>query len=164
VIERDDILCIRIREHFDDAGGKVASLKNEESVRLVPIHSKLLKLGFRSLVDGRRARGKVRLFDCTEANNFDQFGKWFSRFLTSIGVKTRRNTFHSFRHSMEQAMRENIDDFTARFRITGRTNGHSSEEYGKGHTVKTLYPQIAKIEYPGLDLAGLYERGAPASA
>jgi hypothetical protein len=54
-------------------------------------------------------------------------------------------------------MRENIEDFTARCRITGRTVDHSSEEYGTGHTIETLFREISKAQYVGLDLSELYE-------
>jgi integrase len=164
VVERDGVVCLRIHEHYDEKGEKLSSLKNVESERVVPLHPELLKIGFKSFVEERRAAGKARLFDCPEFNKFDQFGKWFSRLLTYAGVKTSRNTYHSFRHTMEQAMRDNIDDFTVRCRIAGRTVDHSSEGYGKGHTVKALHLQIAKIEYLGLDLSGLYEQEGPASA
>lgn len=53
-------------------------------------------------------------------------------------------------------MRENIDDFTARFRIAGRTIQHSSEGYGKGHSPRALYREISKVEYGRLDLSSLY--------
>jgi integrase len=158
VIRRDGILCIRIRERFDEDGEKTASVKNAESVRLVPVHPELERIGFEAFVERRRRAGQPRLFDCADTNNYDQFGKWFSRFLGEIGVKTPRKCFHSFRHTMETAMRENIDDFTARFRLTGRTIQHSSEEYGKGHSARILYREISKVEYPGLDLSFLYER------
>jgi integrase len=157
VIERNGILCLLIREHFDDDGAKVSSVKNEESKRIVPVHPELLKIGFKSFVEERRALKAERLFDCPDSNNFDQFGKWFSRLLVRVGVKTTRNTYHSFRHTIEQAMRENIEDFTARCRITGRTVDHSSEEYGTGHTIETLFREISKAQYVGLDLSELYE-------
>lgn len=155
VITREGVTCLYIRERFDEDGNKTSSVKTADSVRLVPLHPELVKIGFPDYVAERRRLDKERLFDCPETNNYDQFGKWFSRFLTKLNVKTGRNCFHSFRHCMEQAMRENIDDFTARFKITGRTNDHSSERYGKGHTVATLAEQIAKVRYPGLDLTHL---------
>lgn len=96
VTEREGILCIHFCEHFDEKGSKIASLKNEESKRRVPVHPELLKIGFKEFVEQRRSMGKERLFDCPEARNFDQFGKWFSRLLKSVAVKTSRNTFHSF--------------------------------------------------------------------
>lgn len=130
----------------------------------MPVHPELERIGFGAFVEGRKRAGEARLFDCPEANNYDQFGKWFSRFLTEIGVKTRRKCFHSFRHTMETAMRESIDDFTARFRITGRTIQHSSEEYGKGHSARILHREISKIEYPGLDLSFLHELAETAEA
>ena len=157
VIQRDGILCIKIRERFDEEGEKTASVKNAESIRLVPVHPELLRIGFEEFVESRRRAGAARLFDCPETNSYDQFGKWFSRFLVEIGVKTPRKCFHSFRHTMETAMRENIDDFTARFRLAGRTIQHSSEEYGKDHSARILLREISKIEYPGLDLSFLHE-------
>ena len=156
VVDRGGILCLMVREHSDDAGTVVRTLKNADSWRLVPIHPELIKIGFGAYVEARRRAGAEQLFDISAARNFDAFGKHFARFLNKVGVKTGRNCFHSFRHCMEQVLRENVDDFTARFRITGRISEHSSEGYGKGHTAETLYSQICKIEYTGLDLSHLY--------
>ena len=76
-------------------------LKNEGSRRRVPIHSELLKLGFRDYVSAVRAAGHLRLFPTlTRTHNglSDPIGKWFSRLVTKRGLSDPALVLHSLRH------------------------------------------------------------------
>jgi integrase len=148
VVERDGVLCLDIVD--DDETGK--SVKNADSKRLIPVHPELLLIGFAQYVEQRRKAGDDRLFDVPSG---DQFGKWFARFTDKLEINSSRKVFHSFRHGFETAMRDSIDDFDARCRLTGREHGHSSSVYGKSHSPKKLFEEISKVNYPGLDLSHL---------
>lgn len=155
VVERDGIACLYIREHHDEDGEATSTVKTEDSWRLVPLHPVIIDAGFLDYVEARRAAGKETLF---EVRSGDEFGKWFARFLDKLKLTSKRKVFHSFRHSFETAMREAIDDFDARCRITGREHGHSSAIYGKGHSARRLFEAISKISYPGLEVERLKAR------
>lgn len=87
------------------------SLKTVSAERKVPIHSKLIELGFLSYVEVLRSAGYTRLFEeltlDLEKGYGKAAGKWFNdRFLSKeIGIKRDgTKTFHSLRHHFASAL------------------------------------------------------------
>jgi integrase len=87
----------------------------------------------------------------------DNFSKWFSHFLAKIGANEPRTSFHSFRHSYRDALRE-ADISIERVRALGGWSGGGATEetYGSGLRPSTLAKEIAKVHYPKLNLSHLY--------
>jgi hypothetical protein len=91
------------------------------------------------------------------------FSKWFNdkrRFLGKLGIAGTGVSFHSFRHNYRDALRE-ADISLERVRALGGWRRDSSGEEarcGKGLVASTLYKEIKKVAYPGLDLSHLYVR------
>lgn len=149
--------------HITDEGeatdeGK--SVKTENSMRLVPIHSELVRLGFLKYHAQRmKAKNGSQLFPDAIRNERGQmmadFSREFGKYLTRIGVKHGRGlSLYSFRHGA-------IDAF--------RRAGYLDEEFNflVGHGKKTMtgrygtLPQgmiehrvelVNAIAYPGLNL------------
>ncbi|MCY1364594.1 Phage integrase family protein [compost metagenome] len=98
------IQCIRIDDSRDDQ-----KLKNQSSRRVLPIHSELLNLGLLEHMDAVRVAGHSRLFPELEATR-GKYGhapsKWFSRYKAKLGIDDPRKTFHSFRHTFIDDLRE----------------------------------------------------------
>ena len=157
VAVRDGVEVILIRT--DEEGDK--RLKTDASERFVPIHSELKKIGFLTYVGKMRRAGAVRLFPELPKGErgyySDPFQKWFSRFLTNIGTKTTKTSFHSFRHCYRDALRE-ADISPERVRALGgwTSKGGAEEIYGAGHRASTLAKEIEKVCYAGFDLAHLH--------
>jgi integrase len=152
VREIDAIPCIDINEE----GTK--STKNAHSIRTIPVHPELKRLGFLDYVEKRRSANKKVLFDADPGNssNYDPFGKWFSRFLDTLGLDSKRLVFHSFRHTFEQAMLDAQIDFRYACFLGGRTLDHSSSHYVTRPPAQSLLAELSKVSYPGLDLSHLY--------
>lgn len=137
--------------------------KSAAAVRRIPVHPKLIELGFWNFVNVQRENGNSLLFPDADVDargyRSDKFGKWFSRHLTSSGAKTTQTSFHSFRHNFRDALR-NADVSNDRvLALGGWTRGGGAEEgYGVGVAVKGLAKEIEKIDYPGLDLSHLLPR------
>lgn len=154
---RDRLEVILI--HVDEEGDK--RLKTEASERFVPIHSELKKIGFLNYVAKMRRAGATRLFPELPKGKrgyySDPFQKWFSRFLTSIGAKAPKTSFHSFRHCFRDALRY-ADISTERVRALGgwTSKGGAEEIYGAGHRASTRANEIEKVRYTDLDLSHLY--------
>lgn len=74
-------------------------LKTKASERLIPIHPKLMDLGFMRYLKEFESRANSKLFpdipDGTTGYKSDVFSKTFSRFLKSIGASIERTSFHS---------------------------------------------------------------------
>lgn len=92
------MLCFDI----NDDGEK--KLKTLNSVRLVSVHSDLLKLGFLKYIEDLKAcEGTKGIFpDFTVANGKlnHNFSKSFARYRQHCGITEPGKTFHSFRHSV----------------------------------------------------------------
>ena len=105
VFEDGDIVCIRINDE-----GEFQKVKTESSLRTVPIHPDLLKLGFWEWTEELRSKGHDRLFPQAKANATNGAGNWiskaFSRHVAEVGKnwpKARRG-FHSLRKTLIQEM------------------------------------------------------------
>jgi integrase len=155
VLDGVNVILIRADEEGDKR------LKTNASERFVPIHSELKKMGFLTYVMKIKSAGEVRLFPELPKGKrgyySDPFQKWFSRFLTQIGAKTPKTSFHSFRHCFRDALRD-ADISTERVRALGgwTSKGGAEEIYGTGHRASTLAKEIEKLRYPGLNLSHLY--------
>jgi len=165
--EHEGILFMRLTETHPDQ-----RIKNDPSHRCVPVHSELLKCGFKSFVDDAPAG---RLFSNLKVQKStgrysDSFAKKFTSFLDLLGVKERpargQKVPYSFRHAWKDASRVAHDDEEKRMDVfaTRRLFGHVVEA-GEGDTYGTHYDErrvtalqreLNKISYPGLDLSHLY--------
>jgi len=158
VVVRDSTDIILIREN--DEGEPDKRVKTEAGERFVPVHPELDRLGFMKHVEAMRAAGESKLFPELPlgANGYlsDPYQKWFKRFLRHTGAQAPKTSFHSFRHSYRDALRE-ADISIERVRALGGWAGNAGAEegYGAGLRPSTLYREISKIAYPGLDLSHL---------
>jgi integrase len=159
--------------YFDiNADDDTKSVKNDRSARRVPVHSKLIELGFVNFVEGerkRRASGKLfKDLKRTEVRNYGAaVSKWFNRtFLRNADVKSSKNGFHSFRHTFKDALtRARIyQDVIDALGGWNTIRSGSSGLYGNGPSLDELAAETEKVSYPGLDLSHLYDMTAKAKA
>lgn len=163
-VQEDGADIILIRESDDDETKRV---KTEAGVRFVPVHPELKRIGLLSYIEDRR---KVAVASApafpdlpagTTGYRSDPFSKFFARFLDKVGVKDNRKTFHSFRHSYRDALRE-ADISIERVRaLGGWSTGKTEDDYGKGLRAITLAKDMEKVRYDGLDLGHLYHNPTP---
>ncbi|OEE34430.1 hypothetical protein A1QO_07890 [Vibrio genomosp. F10 str. ZF-129] len=140
IIEVDDIWCIQIRATRSDQ-----RLKNLNSARIIPIHQKLLKLGFLEFV---RNQKDGRVFDELKLQR-DGYGtsasKWFGRLKTRLGF-TRGYDFHSFRHTTATNLKNQQVNVDIAASLLGHsTNSITYDRYGKCHAVGLLNHAINMI-------------------
>lgn len=133
-------------------------MKTEAGHRFVPVHPQVLEIGFLRFVERARGRGvSARLFPELEASGStgyisDPFSKWFARFLEKVGIRERRKTFHSFRHTYRDALRE-ADISVERVRaLGGWSTGNTEDRYGSGLRPSTLARDMAQVAFDGLNL------------
>lgn len=168
VTELEGVPVILINDD-KEPGGDEADRKRVKTVagnRFVPMHPELQRIGFLSFVDEQRAKGQRRLFPELQPDKLGYlsgpFSKWFNdkrRFLGKVGIEASSGvSFHSFRHNYRDALRE-AEISLERVRALGgwrRDSGGEEAIYGRGLKAETLYREIKKVRYPGLDLAYLY--------
>src|ERR1700722_14805932 len=95
--------------HVTSEGSERKRTKTGGSQRVVPVHSRLIELGFEKYHARMVALGKKQLFDI-EPDARGYFSgtpsKFFGNYLRDIGVKSGRDqNFHSFRHTAADAFR-----------------------------------------------------------
>ncbi|MDQ2653800.1 MAG: site-specific integrase [Chloroflexota bacterium] len=142
VVKIDGVWCVRISS---DAG----SVKNESSERDLPIHSRLLKLGFLEFVEA--AKG-VRLFgnDEREAKVGAPISKWFAWELDKLNLAERnKKGMHSFRHTMRDKLRRAQVDAVTRREILGHAHEDVEDAvYGDPTGVKERRDALEKVALP----------------
>ncbi|RTL62434.1 MAG: site-specific integrase [Pseudonocardiaceae bacterium] len=98
-----------ITEEGSEEGADLKSTKTGGSQRVVPIHSKLIKLGFLRYHAKMQTCGDRRLFPELTRDTRGYFGtasKFFNGYFKGIGVKVdKKLNFHSLRHSIADAFR-----------------------------------------------------------
>lgn len=146
VREEDGILCFDINELGD------SKLKTGASTRLVPVHSKLIELGFLDYLESVKAKGRERLlYELTYDRNNGygrNLGRWFNtRFLVELSLKSKASVFHSLRHTMfTELLRAGVD-----LPIAKAVIGHTQEGVGlqvyfeRGYKIEQLKEAIEKV-------------------
>jgi len=141
--------------------GEDQRTKTDSSLREIPIHPTLLELGIMKFVEDQRSKGHTRLFpEMPKSENDGHYSSVYStpfgRFLTSIGVKTSKNSFHSFRHNFEDAALDCLIPQGIVDALQGHKSTGMAKRYGTGlRKLRVLDEEMRKLRYEGLDLSHL---------
>lgn len=159
---KGDIAYIDINELDDGTVANKKHVKNKASVRLIPIHPDLLKLGFADFVKSQKLKGKGqrRIFwgikYGADGKASTIFSKRFARFLDAINLKDRQLVFHSFRHNMEDNFRDASVPKYAIDSMIGHEDPTTAGKYGKGLSIEARYENLMKVKFP-IDILGLLD-------
>lgn len=161
IITRDGLPFLRIHDDpaADETKGEARrSVKNESSVRVVPIHPVLVAEGFLDYVAQLPAASP--LFpdirpDGTFGNRGNTATKMIQRWLRgTLGLTDRAiSPSHSWRHWFIDRARDAGLDLEVRHALTGHADdGNESHRYGIGFRAmpQRLHEEISKIRLPAL--------------
>jgi integrase len=148
--------------HITTEGEGDKSVKTEGSMRVVPVHPELVKLGLLKYRAKIMESGEKRLFPLAERNERGQmiadFSRDFPRYLTKIGLKNGRGlSLYSFRHGAADALRRaGYLDEQFGF-ILGHTSGTMTQRYGTlpQGMLEQRVDLVEAIAYPNLRLEHL---------
>ena len=138
------------------------SVKTAGSMRVIPIHPELERLGLLEYRQARAEAGDKQLFPGARRNARGQmmadFSREFGKYLTRIGLKEGRGlSLYSFRHGAADALRragylDNQFGF-----ILGHTEGSMTGRYGimPQGMLEQRVQLVNAIDYPGLELSHL---------
>lgn len=126
-------------------------LKNLVSKRVVPVHSKLIELGLIEYVEMLRERGHRMLFPSLPRSRDNGYahaiGKWFSERKKGLGFD-RKKTFHSFRHTVSDELRQNVTPDNIHSALLGHSTGKETfDRYSKDLKVETSRPFIENLRF-----------------
>ncbi|MCD9096703.1 site-specific integrase [Luteimonas fraxinea] len=105
VLEIDGVACIRISDE-----GEHQKVKTDVSLRTVPVHPDLIRLGFLEWVNGLRQAKHTRLFPAAKADAKNGQGNWiskaYSRHVRDVGKgwPAAKRGFHSLRKTLIQEL------------------------------------------------------------
>lgn len=147
----DGIWFVDINENGEDDDKR---LKNRSSVRRIPIHHQLLRLGFLDFVqavdEGKRLFPDIKIGPAIHRHM--HASKAFNKLLLVTGVKSKRKVWHSLRHSFEQACRDSRVDSAVMDQLQGHAQTGMRAVYGERYKLAALNEGIQSIAYNGLDL------------
>lgn len=135
--------------------------KTQSSVREVPLHPKLIELGFLDYVAAIRAAGHTSLWPNLKTrsdvfSNSEVLGKWFNRFIHETLKMPASVVFHSLRHTFKDMCRDALIPRDLHHALTGHLKDDDNrknvgDDYGKGFSLETKLEQMKKIR-PGFKI------------
>ena len=125
-------------------------LKNQSSRRIVPIHDTLLELGFIDFITLlKKDTERKRVFEeliYSEGTYGRSISRFFNnRYLPLLGIKTDKNGFHSFRHSVIDHLKQLGVEPHFINELVGHSQGNIDlDRYGKRYNPDILYNKCVK--------------------
>lgn len=144
-VEQQGILCIRI-----DDSSEGQKLKNASSRRMLPVHPLLVELGLLRHVESARASGVHRLFPELEPVR-GKLGhapsKWFGRYKAKRGIDDTKKTFHSFRHTLIDDLRDaGVQDSLIKRIVGHEDSAVTFGVYGSRTPLKAMQEALINIK------------------
>lgn len=130
--------------------------KNTQSIRKVPIHSKLIELGFLDFVKAVKKSKKDRIFynlTFQKKNHYaGSTSTAYGRYLDKIGITDRSKVFHSFRHNIETILAHKKVPQSMINAMCGWKNKSIPElNYLDKYPLSVLQKEMESLQYPYLD-------------
>ncbi len=140
-LHRSDISCDNGVHYINVRRGEGQSVKNNASLRHIPIHSHLIDLGFLEYVNASQGV----LFPELNANKYGKrsvaYSKWWGTVVRGLGIQTNKPS-HAFRHTFKTLLRTlEIPDTTS-----DAITGHKADNVGGTYGTVTLDTKKAAIE------------------
>ncbi|MPW37289.1 site-specific integrase [Vibrio sp. B1Z05] len=153
-LHRKDIKCRNGIYYFDiNELREDQSLKNSGANRIVPIHSKLIELGFLDFVaqfnNDHHLFPELKYYD--RDGYFKNAGEWFRRFIKEILPDSEKLSFYSFRHTFADCFKQHQVNPTIPGTLLGhKTNTITFDVYGGKVELNTLKENIEMVEFEGV--------------
>jgi integrase len=134
--------------------------KNKGSKRKVPVHSKLIELGFMRYVESITSGPIFPLMKWGEDEVSGSWSKWWGRYSRAQGITDERKVFHSFRHTVKRKIRNTGVDDALLDAVMGHKEKTEGAKYGRdqdglGYDLRNLQMPIEALDYPEVNNASL---------
>lgn len=130
------------------------SVKNTQSIRRVPIHSKLIELDLLNYVEELKMKDKTRLFPELIAwdvqNGYGRaISDWFNlKYLKSLDIDANKNVFHSFRSNLVHKLsNSSVGDENIQQIIGHKAQTTMRKHYLKESNPKILHEHLEKADF-----------------
>jgi len=141
------------------------TLKNGNAVRDIPIHPTLLNLGFDVFVKSKQSVLFPELKQDQYKRRGDRVTDWFAVFRKNLGINDSKKTFHSFRHTFINALKQQTGSGTGiELAHVEALAGHepsaasqTTKTYGNRFDSSLLYTVVTKLDFSN-ELASVKKR------
>ncbi|MGK6322300.1 DUF6538 domain-containing protein [Sphingomonas sp. DT-51] len=163
--KRQEVWCLDITDTPEGVALR-NQLKNEASKRLVPLHPKLIELGFIEYVT-KLPDQQGRVFPGLKPVGIgqkltDKVGQWFSRYKQECGIDDKAKVFHSFRHTWKTyAVDAGIPERVCR-QFQGHEGKDAADKYGAAPSMRVMVAAIESYRVPGIIIPTLSAIGQDA--
>ncbi len=161
-IGQTDLKNVKVDGHvvYLDLGAD-AHVKNELSRRMIPLHRRVLDLGFLDFVEALRRAGAVRLFPELHASGLAKLSKEASklanRYIDRAVGEQRDVSFHSTRHKFKDLAREALVPERMIDQITGHAPVTVGQRYGFGARLRVLKEQLDIVQFEMVDWTAIQQ-------
>lgn len=149
VVSVEGLPCIRLTDVADDQ-----EVKTECSVRTIPIHSEILRLGFMQFFTMQKLNGHQRLFPALKPDTYgtysSAYSKHFTRYRRKCGILDKTGKcFHSFRHAVATKLKHADADPARAAAVIGHYDGENFtyRYYGEPYLPSQLVEIVEAIQY-----------------
>ena len=139
---------------FSVNGAKDKRLKNISSERMLPVHPKLVDLGFLEHVEKIRNTAATRLWTnltWMDVHGYSNgFGNWYQRFNRKYVTDDPKKVFHSFRHLVTDTLKQAGIQDSLIAELVGHSHGNHAmtmSRYGKRYQPRVLLEAMMHLEY-----------------
>jgi len=153
LLSADGIPFIMIDRHDGSNGLPIRNVKTKMSIRPIPIHDKLVELGFLDFVEYRRNNYPNQYlfpeYKIFRGQAGSKFGDHFKRYRESCGIGgDRTKVFHSFRHTFTETLQKNLVSLEMRQRLLGHASGElAGDVYGGNFHASDLKAAIDRLGF-----------------
>lgn len=154
LVQQSGHWCLRITDESHLPNGQVSdkTLKTAASKRVIPLHRRVVDLGFVEYVHQRERDGFRKVFAVTKYNDgnyWDSVRDEIYDLLDRAGVRTDTTTYHSFRHTWNVAMIEAQANEIARKRLGGWTlPAHPADKtYARSISIPYMAQELNRIDF-----------------
>ena len=151
------IYYLQIKETEDENGRLTQRLKNTSSQREVPVHRKLIELGF---IDWAKNHEHDMLFKIDtigpDQKWSSRFSRQFGKYKRTIGINDTGVVFHSFRHNVMDFYKQNSADQTLVRQLVGHIESSLSlGRYSEKYDLSKMSDFVNQLEYEPLNKIAL---------
>lgn len=146
VVRIDDCWCLDI----NGLGNK--RLKNSASERVIPVHPKLIELGFIKYYEDKKAKGHPRVWmnlTYLDLHGYtNSIGNWYRRFNREYVTDDPKRVFHSMRHTVADTLKQKSVSESAIAELLGHAHASiTTSRYGKRYRPKVLLDALEQLDY-----------------
>lgn len=160
-----EIAQLRVQDVFVDGGihairidEDAGRLKTKASRRVIPLHPRLIALGFLEYAERTNAAGHEQLFPeawDTKNGPGDKLSRWFAVYRKGLKIGSLQKgdgrpikCLHSFRHNFADGLKQAGADPLVIGQLMGHTDPNiSTGRYGKGFPLSILYDVVCLLDF-----------------